>query len=685
MTVNHEVRYRTLFERAPVGILYADAQSTYLDANACICAMLGYARDELVGLHATDIVAADEVAHIDTALADIQTPDGHRREWRFRRKDGSTFLGDVVATTFPDGTLLAMIRDVTEARTREREVARLSRLYAALSHVNQAIVWAPKADQLFHRVCEAMVEHGGFRMAWIAWQDSETRRLRPVASCGDDDGYLAALEISTDERPEGRGPTATAFRTGRAYVCNDLRQDERLAPWRDRLDRHGFRSSAALPIAVGGTTRGTLNVYAGQPDVFHDREVALLTEAAADLSFALDNFAREDARREAERIARDEQQFTETMFESMPGVVYVYDAAGHFRRWNRNFESVTGYSADEIATMHPLDFFSGDDRALVEQRIAEVFEGGEASVDAAFVARGGQRTFYHFTGRRVQFEGQTCLIGVGVDITARKAAEAARARQASAEAARARAEAADRLKSAFLATMSHELRTPLNSIIGFTGVLLQGLPGPLTGEQQKQLEMVRTSARHLLALVNDVLDISKIEAGQIEMAHAPFEARRSITKVVDLTAPAAARAGLALRLTLGPDVPVLIADERRFEQILFNLVGNAVKFTGRGGEVRVVADLVPAPSPGADPAVPPWLRVQVIDTGIGIRAEDLPTLFQPFRQVDSGLSRQYEGTGLGLAISARLAQLMGGHITADSRWGEGSTFVVTLPLEARAR
>ncbi|MCF7559920.1 ATP-binding protein [Sabulilitoribacter multivorans] len=232
-----------------------------------------------------------------------------------------------------------------------------------------------------------------------------------------------------------------------------------------------------------------------------------------------------------------------------------------------------------------------------------------------------------------------------------------------------KAQSADLMKSAFLATMSHELRTPMNSIIGFTGILLKELAGPLNKEQKKQLAMVKNSGVHLLGLINDILDISKIEAGKLKVTFYPFNYLASLKNTVDFLLPQVTAKGLTLKTEVLETEITLVSDERRVEQILLNLLSNAIKFSDEGTiivKVNVKDNI---------------LTTQIIDQGVGISEKNLVKLFMPFIQLESGLSRNHEGTGLGLAISKNLIEKLGGTISVQSKLGKGSTFTFTLPLE----
>jgi signal transduction histidine kinase len=230
-------------------------------------------------------------------------------------------------------------------------------------------------------------------------------------------------------------------------------------------------------------------------------------------------------------------------------------------------------------------------------------------------------------------------------------------------------ETASQHKSEFLANMSHELRTPLNAILGFSQVLQKNLFGELNEKQEEYVEDILSSGNHLLALINDVLDLSKVEAGQIELEVAPFSLREAVERGVVMIRERASKNGVALAAEVEPEAQVVTADERRIRQILFNLLSNAVKFTPAGGRIDVSAARVDAE-----------IQVAVADTGAGIASQDLDRIFEEFQQTDAG-AKQQEGTGLGLALSKRLVELHGGRIWVESELGVGSRFVFTLPAE----
>jgi PAS domain S-box-containing protein len=676
-----------IVESSSDAILSRDLDGIITSWNAAATDMLGYTAQEIIGTSILRLIPDELQAEFQRLDARVKA-GGTVTNVPTRRRAKNGRVLDMAFSSSPlrdaSGAVVgvaAILRDITGQVARQRELDRLSHLYAALSAINQAIVGSRTRDELFAKVCTALVGPGGLRMVWVGWNDAAAALLRPVASAGDDSRYLDEVSVHTDDRPEARGPSGRAFRTGQSCIINDMEDDPGTSPWRDKLRARNFRAVAAFPIRLAGAVQGALSVYADTRGYFQPREVALLEEAAADLSFALEAFDREAARQQAEQRLRSEMLFSETMIESMPGIVYFYDITGHFLRWNRNFETISGYRHDEIAAMQPHDFLAEPDRPALDRKIREVFETGQSSIEALFRARDGRETPYFFTGRRVAFGGVPCLAGVGIDITERRQAEAERA-------ARARAEAADQIKSAFLATMSHELRTPLNSIIGFTGLMQRGLAGPLNEEQARQLGMVRSSADHLLALVNDVLDISKIEAGQLTIARHRFDLEAAIRAALAVVAPQAEARTLALQAELAADLGEMCSDRRRLEQILLNLLTNAIKFTERGCVClrarRARNDTLGAMALAGRPAEAEMLALAVADTGIGIASEDLGTLFEPFRQIDSGLSRRHDGTGLGLAISQRLAGLMGGRIAAASDLGQGSTFRLVLPLDGDA-
>jgi PAS domain S-box-containing protein len=383
----------------------------------------------------------------------------------------------------------------------------------------------------------------------------------------------------------------------------------------------------------------------------------------------------------------------------------IFDTTTGELRWNPVSLRMHGFSRREEPPLKLQDLFTLFEVSTAERLVLPVTQwpmvrairGEELHEVEVRVRRldAEKEHVFAYSGSTARYASGRAFAFVTIkDVTERKLAEEAlfeanqnlehRVEERTAELAIAKdkAESADRLKSSFLATMSHELRTPLNSIIGFTGILIQRLAGPLNDEQGRQLEMVRGSAQHLLALINDVLDISKIEADQLLIRAKAFDLQVTVENVIGTVKPLAEKKGLALRLERLPSIDHIVSDRRRVEQVLLNLLSNAVKFTQRGEVVLSVEEL-----PGGEPQAKlsqPCIRFRVTDTGVGILPADLETLFQPFRQIENGLVHQNKGTGLGLAICRKLAHLLGGEVYGESQYGIGSVFTFVVPVEREA-
>ncbi|MCE9570661.1 MAG: PAS domain S-box protein [Rhodocyclales bacterium] len=390
----------------------------------------------------------------------------------------------------------------------------------------------------------------------------------------------------------------------------------------------------------------------------------------------------------AEQALRKSEMSYRALIENAADAIVVVNPDGRLCQVNARACEMFGYSAEEFIGMPASAIVAPADVAGQRETFRRVAAGERVSVS---------RSYRRKDGSVFPVEINACqtvdglVLGIVRDVTERKRAEdevrrlheelrryaadleqRVAERTAALEAAKIRAEAADRAKSGFLATMSHELRTPLNSIIGFTGVLQQKIPGPLNAEQEKQLGIVRNASRHLLELINDVLDISKVEAGELSLASERFDLRELLLRLGETFSPQAARRGLSYGQKIAEGDLFVSGDSRRVAQVLGNLIANALKFTPGGG---ITLDCT-----RRDDAC----IIAVSDTGVGIRPEDMNRLFRPFSQIENGLTGLREGTGLGLAISRHLAQAMGATIQVESEWGKGSRFSFTLPMGGKA-
>ena len=391
------------------------------------------------------------------------------------------------------------------------------------------------------------------------------------------------------------------------------------------------------------------------------------------------------------------------------------DAKGVIQIFNVGAERMLGYTAAEVMNkITPADISDAQElvdraRALSIELGTEIQPGFEALV---FKASRGIEDIYELTyirkdGSRFPAmvsvtalrDAQDAIIGyllIGTDNTARKQIEDERMRLDQAlQQKNAELEDASRMKSEFLANMSHELRTPLNAIIGFSEVLGDGLLGDLTDKQRKFIDDIFKSGKHLLSLINDILDLSKVEAGKMLLDLDAVDISSLLRNSLSIIKGQAAARHVRLDMHAPDRLGFMSADARKVKQIIYNLLSNAVKFTADGGQVTLRADTVPRAAVGVDSGRGPrltfpladspfaeFLEVSVTDNGMGISAEGIKQLFKPFSQVDSGLARKFEGSGLGLALVKLLVDLHGGTVAVESTPGRGSCFTVWIPMRA---
>ena len=411
------------------------------------------------------------------------------------------------------------------------------------------------------------------------------------------------------------------------------------------------------------------------------------------LLIGTDNTARQQVEEERMRLdqrLRDQHFYTRSLLESNIDALMTTDPRGIITDINKQMEALTGCTRDELIGAPFKNFFTDPSRA--EEGIRRVLnEGKLTNYELTARARDGtltvvsyNATTFHDRDRRLQ----------GVFASARDMTEL-KAIERSLQQKNVELEDASRMKSAFLANMSHELRTPLNAIIGFSEVLADGLLGDLTDKQRRFVGDIFKSGKHLLSLINDILDLSKVEAGKMLLDLEPVAIASLLRNSESIIKGQAAVRHVRLDLRLAQQLGSMNADGRKVKQIVYNLLSNAVKFTADGGEVILQADRVPRAEVGvvtgtwarrtfplAESNFLEFLRVSVTDDGIGMSPEGLEHLFKPFSQVDSSLARQFEGTGLGLAMVKLLADLHGGAVAVESAVGEGSCFTVWIPLRA---
>ncbi|MEL4306243.1 PAS domain-containing sensor histidine kinase [Methanococcoides sp. LMO-2] len=369
-------------------------------------------------------------------------------------------------------------------------------------------------------------------------------------------------------------------------------------------------------------------------------------------------------RKIAERKLRESEEKFKTVFESANDGIYVTALDGRLLEVNKIACKQLGYTRSELLQMRPqdIDFFA--DAKEVGNIIDQLLQDGHNLFESILVRKDGSTFPVEVSIQLIDYMGEKAILGVSRDMTEHKQANEAMLN------AKIAAEDASRAKSKFLTNVSHELRAPLNSIIGFSEVLCSEDAGSLNDLQKRYVSNVHKSGKHLLELINEILDLSKVEAGKMELNPEKVGVYSIINEIKESMMPLATEKGIELEYDIGPENTFIVADALKLRQIIYNLVSNAIKFTERGGSVTIE-------TLSSDDQI----SVLVKDTGIGISSGDQTKIFQPFVQIDPSNEKKYSGTGLGLSLVRSFVEMHGGEVWVESEVGNGSTFGFSIPTD----
>jgi signal transduction histidine kinase len=616
--------------------------------------------------------------------------------------------------TFADQAVIAMenVRLFKELEARNRDLTEALDRQTATADILRAISQAQTDVQpVFEAITDSAMRLLGAGLASMALYDGEMVSMVAARGGLPGSGEIAQERLQTPHRPHFAPEQAVI--TKRVHHVKDVETDPSCdATFRRHAAERGFRSFAAVPMLRGNESLGMLVVSRAQPGGFSGAEVTLLQTFADQAVIAVENtrLLAELQARTAD-LTRSVDQLTAlgevgravsstldlaTVLTTIVsravdlsgldgGVVFEYDeeaeefveraqvdtggVLGAARRGARirKGDGVVGRTAITLEPVQVADIAVPG--AYVGPNRENLIESGIRALVAVPMVREGELIGCLGVSRNRpgDFPAETIELLRTFATQSALAIQNARLFHEIADKS-AQLEAASRHKSEFLANMSHELRTPLNAVIGFSEVLLQRMFGELNDKQDEYLKDIYASGQHLLSLINDILDLSKIEAGRMELAAAPFHLPAALGNAVTLLKERAGRHGIALELAVDERLGEVVGDERKIKQVVLNLLSNAVKFTPEGGQITLAATVANGE-----------VRISVTDTGIGIAPEDQAAIFEEFRQVGTA-AKKVEGTGLGLALAKRFVELHGGRLWVDSAPGAGSTFTFTLPL-----
>jgi PAS domain S-box-containing protein len=565
----------------------------------------------------------------------------------------------------PDGTVKGFVVtawDITELRQAARRIAQLDRVYALLSEIDQAIVRIRDRDALLAEACRIAAEVGVFELCWIGLLEPNGD-VRKAARAGSDVSVLDEAVVSARDEPAGRGAVGASIRENRTVVVDDAAGDERMAPWHVRLVGHGFRTTAAFPLRLGGRPIGAFALYSSQPGYFDAEEVRLFEELAGDISFALDRFEAERERGVAQEALRESERRFRDLFDSNPIPMWVFDFETlRFGAVNDAAVATYGYSREEFLRMTLSDIRPPEDVAAMLASVAAPGEGYRPSDVWRHRRKDGALLDVEVSGHDIEFEGRKARVIAAIDVTERRRLEAQLAEAR-------RMEAMGHLAGG----IAHDFNNLLTAILGNAELLGAELGDSPMVEEAREIQRAGARAAELTRQVLAFASRQVMAPRPVDLNEVVAGAGQMLRRLI----------GEQIKLVLKPErePAVVMADPGQLEQVLVNLVINARDAMPEGGTLQIgVKQVAEAAELGAGSLSGRAVLLTVADTGIGMDTETLAHAFEPFFTTKQAGA----GTGLGLATVYGIVRQFKGEIWAESAAGAGTTVSVLLRrVEAR--
>lgn len=592
------------------------------------------------------------------------------------------------------GKSTALFLELLEKRQQAKEeIKNLLNDARDLYRIGVTLTSSEKLEEVLDNLLTEALQALSAPAGSIALHDDKTQTLTLKATSGFSPNLSKVTQWKrrpggmTDHILQKKIPTVIPDIEKYSFVDNEVLLNE------------GIKSLICVPLIASENIIGILYIDDFKTRSWTQREIDFLTLLGIQAAYAIEKFSL------IETIS-ETQNYLKNVLDNSADIIITTDQSGRVVEFNKGASKLLGYDREEIIGV-PVEVLweKPEDRRRVMKAIEA--SGSVLNYETRLKTKDGKLIDASLTLSYIRNAAGEIIgtVGISKDITEKKRLELAiherslelqdlndrleekvieRTREL--ERANRELERSNKLKSQFIATMSHELRTPLNSILGFSELLIDEVFGPLNEKQKRYVSNIYNSGSHLLQLINNVLDIAKIESGKMELSYEGFSVAQSISEVQTVVKTLADKKAQKLTIKIADDVSIIKADKIKFKQILYNILSNGVKFTPEGGEITLSAEMLDTncSSPilekvhsylGAEKC----LKISVADSGIGIREEDQERVFSEFEQVDSSHSRKYEGTGLGLALTKKLVELHGGAIFVESEEGKGSTFTVIIP------